>query len=154
VRRSVEVSGEAYTVVAFLIGALVTPLLHGIGYIARRQHLKEDRSRAERKEALILLQETLLKLLHAESALEATRPDDDTQRAEIFGQIAAARREVRLRAARVGDEQLWKMVNTPPRKETRVVIDMGAASGPGDPGVEPDRYDQWNARIRELFSEL
>lgn len=146
-------SGEAYTVMAFLVGALLTPVTQGIAYKVRRGHEQEDRRRTERKEALILLQETLLNLLRAEAAFGATDAGDP-QRSEVVSTIAAARREVRLRAARVGDEQLWKLVNTPPRKQTRIVIDGGAEWGPGYPGVEPDWYDEWNTRIYELFRTL
>jgi hypothetical protein len=67
--------------------------------------------------------------------------------------IAAAKRRIRLAAAQIGDDKLWELVNTPPKRGGELIFKAHGPGGyvPGEPG---DRYDDWNAVIREIFREL
>lgn len=136
-------SDSVVTLLAVLAGALLTPLTQGIGYLVRRHFENGDQRCAERRQALVQLQEAILELVQAEESFVAAA---ERERALIHQQIGTAKRRIRLLAAQVGDDTLWSMVNTPHPEQFDQVIQLGRYGEPGD------IYDTWNQRIRELFA--
>jgi hypothetical protein len=136
-----EMSEPVVTLLAVIVGALLTPVTQGVGYLVQRRFEQADRRRTERRQALVRVQDAIVELTEAEAS-----PGDD----ERNQRIAAAKRRVRLEAVQVGDDRLWELVNT------RKKVDVPKAPGPYGyiPGEPGDQYDDWNGRIRELFMEL
>lgn len=133
------------TLLAVLAGALLTPLTQSIGYLVRRYFENSDQQRAERRQALVHLQEATLELTQLEESFVAAT---ERERALVYQQMGTAKRRIRLLAAQVGDDALWSMVNTPHPEQFDQVIRLGLYGEP------VDIYDTWNERIRQLFAKV
>ena len=135
-------SDGVLALIGVALGGLLSPLTSGVGFLVRRHFEQSDQQRAERRQALVQLQEAILDLTRAEEAHESA-----TDRLQVGRDIGTAKRRIRLLAAQVGDDRLWTLVNTPHPDRMQEVYEMGKYGEPGD------IYDEWNDRIRELFAE-
>jgi sugar phosphate isomerase/epimerase len=136
-------SDAAYTLLGVLLGGLLTPLTQGVGYYFRRRFELADQDRKERRQALEQLQEAIIALSLAESTFETS---SERERSRVHQEMGDAKRRIRSLAARVGDDRLWELVNTPHPERLNEVLRQGSYGEPGDV------YDEWNTRIRELFA--
>ena len=97
------------TLVAVLVGALLTPVTQAAGYYFWRRHEQEDQRQARQRQTLVALQEAMIEVVDAKDAYDEAGPggrDDAAKR------LVVARRRVRMLAAQIGDDALSTSINS------------------------------------------
>ena len=132
--------------IGVIIGGLLLPVSQGIGFLVTRFFKQQDATREDRRKALTELQHAILDLVSAEQAMLGAHQDGERRKADAAQ--ALAKRKSRLLAAQINDDELWNLVHTPNPDRVHEVFQE---NHPGEPG---DMYDEWNKRIRQLFTEV
>ena len=151
-------SDGALALLGVVIGAVLSPLVQAVGYLVRRQIDRDERRRAERRQALYDLQDALVDLTRAwEATMQVHGPESWQEGRERSTERAVAARLVRVRAARVGDARLWELVHPPGVDWDVMVAVLPSGTSPGSYARAlgpPDDLDAVNERVRELLAEL